>query len=267
MGILQNAFNQMPVPPVIQPIEVQAFAEENVSFICLCIYTSIFMVYAFLAERSARISNGGKYVFPVLYAFLENKSAASYTKMFNMVKVVWPAFAPTSISMDFEKVAIQSAIDVFPGVNISGCLFHLVKNFKKQMAAHGLSTRSQEPEFSLRAKMLMSLAFVPPENIRNDFRLLKTHLLSYDQVLAPVINWFLTYYVGMYGVGSVFDFKWYLKGTAMRIRCFQCVDGYAMKELLLGKTERITLQKLLIADYTQLWAWIIQMWLVFSNIS
>uniref|UniRef100_A0A915ES35 Uncharacterized protein n=1 Tax=Ditylenchus dipsaci TaxID=166011 RepID=A0A915ES35_9BILA len=29
MGILQNALNQAPVPPVIQPIELQAFVEEN----------------------------------------------------------------------------------------------------------------------------------------------------------------------------------------------------------------------------------------------
>uniref|UniRef100_A0A915DDP8 MULE transposase domain-containing protein n=1 Tax=Ditylenchus dipsaci TaxID=166011 RepID=A0A915DDP8_9BILA len=168
-----------------------------------------YQVYAFLAEQSARISNGGKYVFSVLYALLKNKSAASYTKMFIMVKVVWPAFAPTSISMDFEKVAIQSAIDVFPGVNISGCLFHLVKNFKKQIATHGLSTRNQETEFALRANMLMSLAFVPPENIWNDFRLLKTHLLAYDQALAPVINWFETYYVGTAMRDPMFPVRWW----------------------------------------------------------
>uniref|UniRef100_A0A915DE90 FLYWCH-type domain-containing protein n=1 Tax=Ditylenchus dipsaci TaxID=166011 RepID=A0A915DE90_9BILA len=29
MGIVQNALNQVPVPPVIQPIELQAIIEEN----------------------------------------------------------------------------------------------------------------------------------------------------------------------------------------------------------------------------------------------
>uniref|UniRef100_A0A915DS97 Uncharacterized protein n=1 Tax=Ditylenchus dipsaci TaxID=166011 RepID=A0A915DS97_9BILA len=94
-------------------------------------------------------------------------------------------------------------------VNISGCLFHLVKNFKKQIATHGLSTRNQETEFALRAKMLMSLAFVPPENIWNDFRLLKTHLLAYDQALAPVINLFETYYVGTAMRDPMFPVRWW----------------------------------------------------------
>uniref|UniRef100_A0A915EEL0 FLYWCH-type domain-containing protein n=1 Tax=Ditylenchus dipsaci TaxID=166011 RepID=A0A915EEL0_9BILA len=39
-------------------------------------------VYVILAERSARVDNGGKWVFPVLYALLENKSRITYLKLF-----------------------------------------------------------------------------------------------------------------------------------------------------------------------------------------
>uniref|UniRef100_A0A915EWB5 Uncharacterized protein n=1 Tax=Ditylenchus dipsaci TaxID=166011 RepID=A0A915EWB5_9BILA len=60
-------------------------------------------VYAILAERSARNKEGGKWVFPVMYALLMNKSAASYTKMMELIKEVWPLFNPASINMDFEQ--------------------------------------------------------------------------------------------------------------------------------------------------------------------
>uniref|UniRef100_A0A915DIC7 MULE transposase domain-containing protein n=1 Tax=Ditylenchus dipsaci TaxID=166011 RepID=A0A915DIC7_9BILA len=147
--------------------------------------------------------------------------------MFNMVKVVWPAFAPTSILWISKKVAIQSAIDVFPGVNIAGCLFHLVKNFKKQIAAHGLSARNQEPEFSLRAKMLILL----------------------KNISCPMIKCSHRSSIGL---------KHIMSALQCVIQCSQFVGGPAMKDPC-GKTERITLQRLLIIDFTLLWAWIIRM--------
>uniref|UniRef100_A0A915EM05 DNA-directed RNA polymerase RpoA/D/Rpb3-type domain-containing protein n=1 Tax=Ditylenchus dipsaci TaxID=166011 RepID=A0A915EM05_9BILA len=198
-----------------------------------------YQVYAFLAERTTRINNGGKYVFPVLYALLKNKLVPATRKCSTWLGCL------ASIRSDIYFYGFRKGRHPVGNrcVNIAGCLFHLVKNFKKQIAAHGLSARNQEPEFSLRAKMLMSLAFVPPENIWNDFRLLKTHLLSYDQVL----------------VRSSIGLKHIMSALQCVIQCSQFVGGPAMKEPLLGKTERITLQRLLIVDFTLLWAWIIRM--------
>uniref|UniRef100_A0A915CML8 MULE transposase domain-containing protein n=1 Tax=Ditylenchus dipsaci TaxID=166011 RepID=A0A915CML8_9BILA len=125
-----------------------------------------------------------------------DKSAESYIKMMQMLKEVWPLFNPTTISMDFEQGAIQSALQLFPNAMIAGCLFHLVKNFKKKINRAGLTARYHDPEFSIRARMIMSLAFVPPDNIWRDFEVLRAHLLQYDQALAPVLNWFRRNYVG-----------------------------------------------------------------------
>uniref|UniRef100_A0A915E667 FLYWCH-type domain-containing protein n=1 Tax=Ditylenchus dipsaci TaxID=166011 RepID=A0A915E667_9BILA len=49
-------------------------------------------VYVILAERSARVDNGGKWVFPVLYALLKNKSRTTYLKLFRMIRNLWPDF-------------------------------------------------------------------------------------------------------------------------------------------------------------------------------
>uniref|UniRef100_A0A915DRU7 Uncharacterized protein n=1 Tax=Ditylenchus dipsaci TaxID=166011 RepID=A0A915DRU7_9BILA len=127
-------------------------------------------------------------------------------------------------------------------VNIFGCL-SISSKTQEANSNTRLSTRNQETEFALRAK---SLAFVPPENIWNDFRLLKTHLLAYDQALAP----------------SSIGLK-HLCRTAMRDPMFPVCWWSCYERTLAGKTERITLQRLLIVDYTLLLAWIIQMWLVF----
>uniref|UniRef100_A0A915CNJ0 MULE transposase domain-containing protein n=1 Tax=Ditylenchus dipsaci TaxID=166011 RepID=A0A915CNJ0_9BILA len=147
-------------------------------------------VYAILAERSARNEEGGKWVFPVMYALLMNKSAASYTKMMELIKEVWLLFNSASINMDFEQAAIQSAILVFTECQISGCLFYLAKNFKKKIREVNLTTRYREPEFSVRVRMIMSLAFVPPATIWDNFEILRTYLLDNNQDLAPVLNWF-----------------------------------------------------------------------------
>uniref|UniRef100_A0A915CXB4 Uncharacterized protein n=1 Tax=Ditylenchus dipsaci TaxID=166011 RepID=A0A915CXB4_9BILA len=39
-------------------------------------------VHVILAERSARVDNRGKWVFPVLFALLKNKSRTTYLKLF-----------------------------------------------------------------------------------------------------------------------------------------------------------------------------------------
>uniref|UniRef100_A0A915EAC1 FLYWCH-type domain-containing protein n=1 Tax=Ditylenchus dipsaci TaxID=166011 RepID=A0A915EAC1_9BILA len=81
-----------------------------------------YQVYAILAERTSRDSNGGM-GFPVMYALLMDKSAESYIKMMQMLKEVWPLFNPTTISMDFEQGAIQSALQLFPNAMMPDASF------------------------------------------------------------------------------------------------------------------------------------------------
>ena len=108
------------------------------------------------------LSRREHYVFPVLYAVLPNKQQRTYNALFTLIKKVWPQFNTTSISLDFEKAVISATSEVFPDADLRGCLFHLMKNFRKHLTDCGLLLRyNKETTFSLQAWMIVFLAFVP----------------------------------------------------------------------------------------------------------
>ncbi|XP_050515126.1 uncharacterized protein LOC126890310 [Diabrotica virgifera virgifera] len=76
-------------------------------------------------------------VHPIFYAFLPNKSRATYSHMFDLIKNLKPNLSPTAIHCDFEQAAFAGMKDCFPGVNINGCFFHLAQNMKKHVAQLG----------------------------------------------------------------------------------------------------------------------------------
>lgn len=64
---------------------------------------------------------------PCLYVLLPNKTQETYTRLFQVLRTMQPDFAPLTITMDFEKAAINAANTVFPNVQIQGCFFHLAQ--------------------------------------------------------------------------------------------------------------------------------------------
>jgi hypothetical protein len=144
-------------------------------------------VYVIMSER-------GGFVFPVIYALLPGKQEATYQRLFEGIKGVWPNFNPTSISTDFELAALNAMGHVFPAAQKFGCLFHLVQNMRKKVAHEGLlATYNNDPEFSLAARMIVALAFVPPNSLEVAFDALS---VSTPQRLLPVLNWFEDNYLG-----------------------------------------------------------------------
>uniref|UniRef100_A0A915CPZ0 Uncharacterized protein n=1 Tax=Ditylenchus dipsaci TaxID=166011 RepID=A0A915CPZ0_9BILA len=114
-------------------------------------------VYVILAERSARVDNGGKW-------------------LFRMIRNLWPDFRPTSFSVDFELAAIQALQETFPANN-------------------NLTIRYRDPEFSIQARMIVSLAFVPTLDVWNCLAQLEAYLPA---ELSPVLDYFSHYYVGQF---------------------------------------------------------------------
>uniref|UniRef100_A0A915E070 MULE transposase domain-containing protein n=1 Tax=Ditylenchus dipsaci TaxID=166011 RepID=A0A915E070_9BILA len=64
--------------------------------------------------KKASNPDGGKYVFPILFALLKNKNRATYDKLFGMIRAIVPNFEPNNINVDFEQAVINSLRETFP---------------------------------------------------------------------------------------------------------------------------------------------------------
>lgn len=69
---------------------------------------------------------------PLVFALLQNKSQATYSKMIQAIKNPRPSLAPTTIMTDFEKVSLNSFKDAFLSVTQSGCFFHFQQSIWKK---------------------------------------------------------------------------------------------------------------------------------------
>lgn len=158
---------------------------DGTFLICPSLFSQVFVI---LARKD------GRAVFPVLFCLLPNKRTETYVKLFNMIRELWPQLNPLSISVDFELSIHQAIREVFPDVNIHGCLFHLVKNLKKHLSSNNLLKRySTDVDFALRAKMVTSIAFVPENDILHAITSLENDL---PPELDPILEWFTNTYIG-----------------------------------------------------------------------
>jgi hypothetical protein len=140
------------------------------------------------------LSRRDNYVFPVLYALLSNKQQRTYYALFTLVKDIWPQFNPTSISIDFEMAVINAAREAFPNADLRGCLFHLMKNFRRHLTDSGLLQRyNNEPAFAVQPRMIVSLAFVPVDGLDEAFDALSESL---PDELQAMLTWLEDNYIG-----------------------------------------------------------------------
>ncbi|XP_018494481.1 uncharacterized protein LOC108864064 [Galendromus occidentalis] len=116
-------------------------------------------VYVILAEK-----NSG--VHPFLYVFLPNKTEITYTRMFVMFKCLHEHIDPEIMNCDSEMAAINAIRTTFPNARVASCFFRLVGNMTKHLGSSGLTSRyNNEENFACFAKMITSLASVPPGDI------------------------------------------------------------------------------------------------------
>ena len=110
------------------------------------------------------------YTIPCAYFLLPDKSAATYTKVWETVKQFANPAEPPALLTDFERASFGAAQRVFPGVDSGGCLFHLAQSIDRKIAALGLQGKyNSDGEFKLRVKMLLGCAFLPPEEVVGAF--------------------------------------------------------------------------------------------------
>ena len=89
---------------------------------------------------------------------------------------------------------INAARANFPGAELRGCLFHLMKNLRRNLGGAGLLHRcDSDAMFSLHARMIIALTFVPIDNLDVAFDALTEEL---PEELQLILNWLEDNYLG-----------------------------------------------------------------------
>ena len=144
-------------------------------------------VYVILGEM-----HGGMH--PFIYALLPNKLRTTYDKLFSMLLEIQPRLQPEVIYCDYEIGNFKSLQNYFPSANIRGCFFHFAQNVYKKLTSLGLSQQyNTDASFALCAKMIIVLAFVPPDHITAAIMELADDL---PQELLELLDWLEDNYVG-----------------------------------------------------------------------
>ena len=119
----------------------------------------LFQVYTIHA-----VCNGE--VVPCVYALLPNKAGPTYDRLFREIEAHFNRHVPTDKLFDYEQAAMNSARNVFVGVNIKGCFFHLSQNIWRKIQQNELTALYEaDDEFVILIRMIASLAFVPEVDV------------------------------------------------------------------------------------------------------
>ena len=57
---------------------------------------------------------------PIFFALLPNKERVTYDRVYAIIKGLWPALAPTSITTDLEIALWKAGAEAFNGVALHG---------------------------------------------------------------------------------------------------------------------------------------------------
>lgn len=65
---------------------------------------------------------------PLVYCIARNKNQATYDLIFTVLKQVRSDLNPASVTLDFEKAALNSIASSFPNTTVYGCFFPILGN-------------------------------------------------------------------------------------------------------------------------------------------
>ncbi|KAK7111040.1 hypothetical protein V1264_014822 [Littorina saxatilis] len=135
---------------------------------------------------------------PVVFALLPSKSRATCDRLLQALVTLRPGIAPSTLMTDFERAAVSAFDETFPGLQLTGCHFHLAQNVWRHIQDHGLATvYRDEEEFAKLMRMLPALAYLPPADVENAFETVFDPTSAFwDARAQPIIDYFEDTYIG-----------------------------------------------------------------------
>jgi len=100
----------------------------------------------------------------------------------------------TTLLVDFETAAFNTAKDVFENIIPKGCLFHLGQSVDRQVTKLGLREKYiSNLFFRVRVKCMVALAYVPIDKVGSTFFQLA---MTFEMNEIPLLKYFEKYYIG-----------------------------------------------------------------------
>ena len=140
---------------------------------------------------------------PICYGLLPGKTTVLYKNLLATIDTFDP-FQPQSVQCDYE-IGIHNAIaEVWPSLTRRGCNFHHKKSLWKHLQQLDLVEEYAVPGSDIRKyfKMMGALAFVPEDDVRRVWRLLKP--LIPDDMLQ-VVSYYETTWIGTSAADPLFS--------------------------------------------------------------
>ena len=133
----------------------------------------------------------GKF-YPLVFCLMERRTACAYNSIFESLKQNIKT-QPQFIMVDFEKAILSSIKLNFVGVHICGCFFHFSQIVWRNIQSIGMTKLYKENnKIQLNVKMIVGLAFVPDEKVKDYFCLLLDYFLNSnaDECVVSLMFWF-----------------------------------------------------------------------------
>lgn len=135
-----------------------------------------------------------KIALPFVYALMSTNEFVQYTAVLNAVRSMADHYRIENcrthkFMSDFEIAIHNSWTEAFPEAEILCCLFHLGQTIYRQMQATGLQESYNNPdnrELKIQSHMMFSLAFIPPDDLKDAFQLLVNNSVG---ELRPILNY------------------------------------------------------------------------------
>ncbi|XP_042212971.1 uncharacterized protein LOC121860023 [Homarus americanus] len=136
---------------------------------------------------------------PLVYCIARNKNQTTYDIIFSTLKQVRPDFNPVSVTIDYERAALNSITACFPNTNIFGCFFfHFGQCLWRQTQGLGLQTWYNDPRNALIVKSVQALAFVPVSDVAESFNEFVSALDDEtDELLSEFLGYFEATWIGV----------------------------------------------------------------------
>ena len=116
-----------------------------------------------------------RFVVPLVYVLLSNKSSATYCKMFSVLResmftLTNQPWNPNCIISDFESGLIDAVKGQFPNTKHAGCHFHFIQAVWCNASELNLAIPYWDiPEIAEFLQMCMALAFLPEDYVVSQF--------------------------------------------------------------------------------------------------